>query len=456
MTIKKSFMPVLCIMLVGQSSLLSMYRSGFSRSLSDAIPTPSLSQHAENPAAAEFQRNAALRSRVNQEKLQNLFERERANKFADSKPWTEQKMYTGGIFRGTRPNLFRATPPLLAQEHLMSRADAASILGVDSKASEQEVKAAYHAMVKKYHPDVVGEQSTEKMKEIIQAYEFLKDQSPTKVREVNEEEEDQSQTNVRETREEKDAEMKNVMYVYDTFAIINAWLKLIIFGAAVTGGVLITRLDKDGWGSDIAKKTMKYVLSGVSSPWSTPPLIEDIKGSSLYLDRRPSIQHRIDLAMDRADEKTLNSKDGSGLTALTWAIIKKDTKTIDALLKRRKGKVLIDVNLADNQGRTPLMYAMKYGLGVEQLLSAGADVNQADALGNTALSYAIIRKDLPAVLAISRQGLADVHQANHQGVTPFMLARAFKTDVFKDIFSRDERDHMNDEAMLALLESLKE
>lgn len=53
-----------------------------------------------------------------------------------------------------------------------------ALLGVDDKASEQQIKAAFRQMALRVHPDVSAlprEVATEKFKELNQAYEFIKD-----------------------------------------------------------------------------------------------------------------------------------------------------------------------------------------------------------------------------------------------------------------------------------------
>lgn len=51
------------------------------------------------------------------------------------------------------------------------------VLGVHRRASEQEIKAAYRRLARKYHPDVNGDdpKATERFKELSEAYEVLSD-----------------------------------------------------------------------------------------------------------------------------------------------------------------------------------------------------------------------------------------------------------------------------------------
>lgn len=61
----------------------------------------------------------------------------------------------------------------------MKYKDYYKILGVDKNASEQEIKSAYRKLARKHHPDVNKDSpaSSEKFKEINEAYEVLSDQS---------------------------------------------------------------------------------------------------------------------------------------------------------------------------------------------------------------------------------------------------------------------------------------
>jgi hypothetical protein len=325
MTIKKSFMLVLCIMLVGQSSLLSMYRSGLSgRSFSDALP---VSRPVANPAGAEFARNAELQSRVNQGKLADLFARERIVQ-SSATPWTKQKMYAGGAFGGTRPNLFRATPSLF-----MSRADAATVLGVSSKASEQEIKAAYRAMVKKYHPDVAGVGSTEKMKQISEAYKILSNKGRATYDWEQDSEEEWEQDSEEREKERKDWQKKYEanqqryeanQQANEQYAKTVRALNKMGAGIVGVGGSLI--LGSDLYGLYKKNTDLMYVI-----------------------DQQGSLQQCEKLIKSGVN---LNQQNQNGETALMRAVRFDRKDVVGALLKAGA-----DTAIVNNQGQTALSIA---------------------------------------------------------------------------------------------------
>ena len=60
----------------------------------------------------------------------------------------------------------------------MEKRDYYEVLGIDKKASQEDIKKAYRKLVKKYHPDVNKDDGAEeKFKEVQEAYEILSDDS---------------------------------------------------------------------------------------------------------------------------------------------------------------------------------------------------------------------------------------------------------------------------------------
>ena len=54
-----------------------------------------------------------------------------------------------------------------------TRVEALRILGLPVNASEPDIKNAYKSLTKRYHPDVVGDKSTDMIAKINEAYDFL-------------------------------------------------------------------------------------------------------------------------------------------------------------------------------------------------------------------------------------------------------------------------------------------
>jgi len=83
-----------------------------------------------------------------------------------------------------------------------------------------------------------------------------------------------------------------------------------------------------------------------------------------------------------------------------------------------------DVNLRDNHGTTPLMYAaaLRSVQAMKVLLQAGADVNAKNAFDATALMWGINRPDMVRLL-LARG--ADVNARSKMGRTPLLLAASY-------------------------------
>ena len=65
----------------------------------------------------------------------------------------------------------------------MSKRDYYDVLGVNKKASSQDIKSAYRKLAKKYHPDTnPGDKKAEQLfKEVTEAYNVLSDEEKRKL-----------------------------------------------------------------------------------------------------------------------------------------------------------------------------------------------------------------------------------------------------------------------------------
>ena len=100
-------------------------------------------------------------------------------------------------------------------------------------------------------------------------------------------------------------------------------------------------------------------------------------------------------------------------TSLHAAAREGDVKVMAIALKAAR-----DVNVADSEGMTPLMYASWYGhvACITQLLNAGAAINKFDHSGATALHYAAYNGQLGVVVALCESS-ADVSISDNDNMT---------------------------------------
>ena len=122
------------------------------------------------------------------------------------------------------------------------------------------------------------------------------------------------------------------------------------------------------------------------------------------------------------DENTdINAKDGDGMTALQYAVIKGYPKLIAKLLAHPD----IEVNIKDGNGLTPLHYAVQHKneSAVKALLAhEGIDVKVKDDDGVTLLHYAVLQGFTPVVQVLIAHDDIDVNGKDDNGLTPLHYA----------------------------------
>lgn len=108
----------------------------------------------------------------------------------------------------------------------------------------------------------------------------------------------------------------------------------------------------------------------------------------------------------------------------------------------------IDINSRNNQGETPLVRSVIRGtlFSADELIRLGADIEQADNDGNTALNLAIQEgnyargRNIPIVpddfytfaAKLIRESDAELMKSNNKGISPFSLATVYKPPVLID------------------------
>ncbi|XP_071797263.1 uncharacterized protein [Asterias amurensis] len=137
--------------------------------------------------------------------------------------------------------------------------------------------------------------------------------------------------------------------------------------------------------------------------------------------------HLAKFILDAVDSHTVvNSRDTHGKTPLIRAVRIDEpgvrAKAVDLLLKYQA-----DVNLADNVGRTALSYACEHKCNdvIKKLVKNNVDPNLPDKNGNTPLMYCAMNDNTDGIELLSksfrRLGL-DVDKMNAEGMTPLMVA----------------------------------
>ena len=131
----------------------------------------------------------------------------------------------------------------------------------------------------------------------------------------------------------------------------------------------------------------------------------------------------------------VTAKDDLGKTALIYAIGFDNPKLISSLIKLDNKAV----NLPDNSGNTPLIYAAQKGLvnNIKLLLANGAKVDYRNpATGLCALSAAAAEDQSAAIRLLVRTGKADVNLPDLSGRTPiFYAVEQDKADALRTLIS---------------------
>eukprot|EP00752_Nemacystus_decipiens_P010323 g9196.t1 len=126
-------------------------------------------------------------------------------------------------------------------------------------------------------------------------------------------------------------------------------------------------------------------------------------------------------------EAAANTKNSEGATPLHVACRKTAGTAPEALTMLREDcPVKMDVDAADDCGRTPLLGACHYGHAdvVKRLLEAGADPSLRDSGGMSPVSVAAWRGKVRCLDALlgAESGVATLEVANNLGATPLILA----------------------------------
>lgn len=150
------------------------------------------------------------------------------------------------------------------------------------------------------------------------------------------------------------------------------------------------------------------------------PYVQNTLGSTaLHLAASSGRENIVRLFLNMKD-KNINVEDNQGKTPLHDAVGSSGTDSVVRLLI----KLGADVNHATRaEQKTPLQLAASAGMtrNISSLLEAGADVNQADREGNTAIHLAVLSNQYIAIQRCAKAG-GDVNKRNASDFSPAYLA----------------------------------
>ena len=115
----------------------------------------------------------------------------------------------------------------------------------------------------------------------------------------------------------------------------------------------------------------------------------------------------------------VNQADSDGFTPLMFAVCSKKSELSSYLIEGGA-----DVNARNDIGQTPLMMAAKEGRKeiVQKLISCGADLNSTDDEHRNAIAWSASWKDSPEVISMLGANGADCNLRDIRGLTPLMRA----------------------------------
>lgn len=116
----------------------------------------------------------------------------------------------------------------------------------------------------------------------------------------------------------------------------------------------------------------------------------------------------------------LNKTDNSGYTLLHWAAMWNNTNLIQMLIQAGSNP-----NISTTSGKTPLMSASENANNeaIKVLLQLGADIQQQDSGGYTALHYSVLgHKESPKTIDLLLKNHAIINHTSNDGITALMIA----------------------------------
>lgn len=179
-----------------------------------------------------------------------------------------------------------------------------------------------------------------------------------------------------------------------------------------------------------------FALAGLATPVAAQMLSEGTEFLRA-IEKRNEDASKVTEMVDVPGSTVINARDlSTGRTALHIVVADRDRAWLNYLISQRA-----NVNLADNQGVTPLMVAVQVGYteGAEALIAGRARVDVANASGETPLIFAVHSRNTDMMRVLLQAG-ADPDRKDNSGRSARDYARLRgANDVTNDVITRYER-----------------
>lgn len=332
-----------------------------------------------------------------------------------------------------------------------------AVLGLNSYATKSDVAQAYHDLVQVWHPDRfrhdprLKQLAEDKTKDLDAAYNYLK--NDTWIR-------DSGESSARSSFEKNDQQRtaythsfsSNVTPNWRDFFPTGAQLLNLLVIAVLTGSILgayqVSQNNSSALADALSKKKHfgnphrsdrgYYLADNQSSELPNTVYGSDTTPGEQTPEREDRIQLSFDVLETTPVSFTPEAETPIQIETAPTVDVEGNIKSRDKLYVIGKSRTATEMII----NQTPDLVDASIDCKVDQvkhMLQAGADPNQIDARGETALIWAVKRRCLAVVELLLKNG-ANLEHASNNGFTAYVWARVYGNRQMADLLANRGAD----------------